>query len=148
VAVDETALNRIWVLPAGSGEAHVATVPEDFCENWYERLHHIMKAVFGEGISHMLNHTAHTSALFPDGMVVLADDDAMLTTQGDANNVAGWLCKLLEVENLSTSFRGTLIIAGPRGAGLTTDQLAALSSLAANYPREPFRLTAHLSSFI
>lgn len=145
VAVDETELGRVWVLPAGE-PGRVVTVPESFCDGWYERLHHIMKAVFGEGISHMLNHSAHTSALFPDEMTVLADDDAMLTAQDGTNNVAGWLCGLLEAEGLE-NFKGTLIIAGPKGAGLTTDQLAALDSLAASYPRVPSRLAAHLNSF-
>jgi ABC-type hemin transport system substrate-binding protein len=107
-------------------------------------------AVFGADVAPLANHSPHQSE--EKKLLLLLDDDAGYTSQANENTVATWLIKLLGVDlsqyYLSNqSVRGALIVAGPEGVGLTTDQLEALDHLTTTFPYISQNISTLLSLF-
>lgn len=143
VPVDERSLNRIWVLWPREPCGTIIVMPSPPSRD-VDRRFEIRRAVFGEDIAGLVGH----SPLLPESKRswVLVDEGAAFTPQSEPNPRAAWLLGALSLRDRVDEVRGPLIVAGPGGAGLTTDQLQDLADAISSYPRELSR--AQLEKFM
>lgn len=119
--VDERALGRVWVMRPGTSVGLVVNVPPS---RDVDRRLAIRNTVFGTTLGTLVGHAPLNPA--SDKCWILVDEGAAFTPLCEFNTVATRFVRVLGV--FGDDVRGALIVAGPGGTGLTTDQIETLNA--------------------
>ena len=148
--VREELYGRIWYIKPQETTGTCLTLPTLPELEFGERIAVIKSAVFGENLAGLVNSMPHVSEKYPSKLLAYYDEDAWLTPCFISNLLGDWLAYNVFGFNItSPPLRGTLILSGAGGLGLSTSQLESLAILTKLYPQQlqPGAEIGLLSSF-